>query len=512
MSLQSGVSQSAQAGTRRLALGIGYPAVFADPQRCGTGWVYTGGTWDALNQLAAIREDKARANPLVYEVMETQNGMALDNSSVIAPPAVEVGDRTRHHIAMRLLPFLFVLYIANYLDRTNLAYAALGMSRDLGFSDRVIGLGVGVFFVSYVALQIPGALLVERWSARRMISASMIAWGLLTALTALVRTPGQLYAARFLLGAAEGGFFPGVVVYLSHWFIREDRAKATSNFMCAIPLSFVIGSPFAGWILSHNWLALEGWRWLFFLEGIPAVLLGAAAFFFLTDWPREASWLAPAQRQWIQQKLQQDKPAVRQAITVWQVFRSGTTQLLALLTFLIYFMTYSFVFWFPTMLKRQSGLTDGRVGLLGAAPYLVAFLAMLVNGWHSDKSNERRWHSATPLFLAAVGLLGLLSQPRSIVLSVVLFTVVCSAFAYLPVFWAIPSEILSQPAAATAVGMINAVGSVAGFAGPFLFGYLHTRTNSFSPGLALMMLSALAGGLLILCVPRSAPSATRSPL
>jgi ACS family tartrate transporter-like MFS transporter len=444
--------------------------------------------------------------------METESGMALDSPCVIAPTDVEIGDRARHHIAVRLLPFLFVLYIANYLDRTNLAYAALGMSRDLGFSDRVIGLGVGIFFGSYVALQIPGALLVERWSARRMISASMIAWGLLTVLTALVRTPGQLYAARFLLGAAEGGFFPGIVVYLSHWFIREDRAKATSNFMCAIPLSFVIGSPFAGWILSHNWLALEGWRWLFFLEGIPAVLLGAAAFFFLTDWPREASWLAPVHRQWIQQKLQQDKPAVKQAITVWQVFRSGTTQLLALLTFLIYFMLYSFVFWFPTMLKRESGLSDGRVGLLGAAPYLVTFLAMLVNAWHSDKSNERRWHSATPLFLAAVALLGLLSQPRSLVLSVVLFTVVCSAYAYLPVFWAIPSEILSQPAAATAVGMINAVGSVAGFAGPFLFGYLHTRTNSFSPGLSLMMLSALAGGLLVLCVPRSAPPATRSPL
>ena len=169
MSLQSGVSQSAQAGTRRLALGIGYPAVFADPQHGGTGWVYTCGTWDAFNQLAAIREDNARANPQVYE-METQSGMALDPSCVIAPPAVEVGDRTRHHIAMRLMPFLFVLYIANYLDRTNLAYAALGMSRDLGFSDRVIGLGVGVFFVSYVALQIPGALLVERWSARRMRS------------------------------------------------------------------------------------------------------------------------------------------------------------------------------------------------------------------------------------------------------------------------------------------------------------------------------------------------------
>jgi ACS family tartrate transporter-like MFS transporter len=436
--------------------------------------------------------------------------VAVDPSRASAPPAVEVSERTRHHIAVRLLPFLFILYITNYLDRTNLAYAALGMSRDLGFSDQVFGLGAGIFFISYLALQIPGALLVENRSARRMISATMISWGSLTVLTALVHTPGQLYVARFLLGAAEAGFFPGVIVYLSHWFIREDRAKATSNFMGAIPLSFVLGSPFAGWILSHRWLAVEGWRWLFFLEGIPAILLGAVSFFFLTDWPGEASWLAPTQRQWIEQKLQQEKPAGAQAITVWQVLRSRTTLLLASLTFLSYFVLYSFAFWFPTMLKRQSGLSDLRVGLLGAAPYLATFVAMQVNGWHSDKHRERRWHSAVPLFIAAAGLMGLISRPRSTSLSVVLFTMVCIAYAYLPTFWAIPTELLRQSAAAAAVGLVNAVGSIAGFAGPYVFGYLNTRTGSFSSGLALMMISALAGALLILCIPRSAQAATRS--
>lgn len=433
--------------------------------------------------------------------------MAANPVRAIAPPALPAVDRTRHHIAVRLLPFLFVLYIVNYLDRANLAYAALGMSRDLGFTGRVIGLGVGVFFISYVALQVPGALLVERWSARRMISATMIAWGSLTVLTAWVHTPGQLYLARFLLGAAEAGFFPGVIVYLSHWFILEDRAKATSNFMSAIPLSFVLGSPFAGWILSHNWLTQQGWRWLFLLEGLPAVLLGAFAFFYLTDWPREASWLAPAQRQWIEHKLHRDKTTDSRSVTVWQVFRSRTTLLLASLSFLNYFVLYSFVFWFPTLLKHQSGLSDARVGLLGAVPYFATFVAMQVNGWHSDKTRERRWHSALPLFLAAAGLLGLLGQPRSLPLSVVLFTLVAMASSYLPTFWAIPSEILRPSAAAPAVGMINAVGSIAGFAGPYLFGYLNTRTGSFSSGLALMMVSAIAGGLLILCIPRVGPSA-----
>src|SRR5437870_10015939 len=223
----------------------------------------------------------------------------------ITPSASSSAERARRRIALRLLPFLFVLYITNYLDRTSVAYAAIGMARDLGFNDHVFGMGIGIFFVSYVALQIPGALLVERWSARGMISATMIVWGSLTALTALVHTPAQLYLARFLLGAAEAGFFPGVIVYLSHWFIQEDRAKATSNFMSAIPLSFVIASPIAGLILGRSFFAISGWRWLFFLQGVPAILLGTAAFFFLKDWPSEAGWLTPEQRQWISQRLEE---------------------------------------------------------------------------------------------------------------------------------------------------------------------------------------------------------------
>ncbi len=430
--------------------------------------------------------------------------MSVASSRAIAPSPSEFAIPTRRHIAVRLLPFLFILYITNYLDRTSVAYAAIGMSRDLGFSDRVFGMGAGIFFISYVALQIPGALLVERWSARRMISTTMIAWGSLTALTALVHTPGQLYLARFVLGAAEAGFFPGVIVYLSHWFARADRAKATSNFMAAIPLSFVIGSPIAGWILGHTWFAIEGWRWLFVLEGLPAILLGAVAFFFLTDWPGEAAWLAAEHKEWIEQKLQQEKQITVQAITIGQALKSRAILLLAAVTFLNYFVFYSFAFWFPTMLKRQSGFSDLRVGMLGAIPYLATFALMQVNGWHSDRHRERHWHSAFPMFIAAIGLLGLMTQPRSIALSVVLFSMACMAAAYLPTFWAIPTEILSQSAAAASVGMINALGSIAGFAGPYLFGYLHTRTESFSYGLALMMLSAIGGGLLILFTPRRA--------
>ncbi|HXN18751.1 MAG TPA: MFS transporter [Candidatus Binatus sp.] len=428
--------------------------------------------------------------------------MAVGTSRALA--ASQLGNRTRHHIALRLLPFLFTLYIINYLDRTSVAYAAIGMSRDLGFSDRVFGMGAGIFFISYVSLQIPGALLVELWSARRMISATMIAWGSLTAMTAFVRTPSQLYLARFVLGAAEAGFFPGVIVYLSHWFVREDRAKAMSTFMAAIPLSFVLGSPIAGWILGHSWFAVEGWRWLFVLEGIPAILFGVVTFFYLSDWPREAIWLALEQRQWIDTKLSEESLDSAQAISIRQALGSRTILSLASVTFLNFLAFYGFVFWFPTMLKRQSGFSDVHVGLLGALPYVALFVAMQANGWHSDKNRERRWHTAVPLFIGATGFLGLVAHPRSIFLSLLLFTMACIGAACGPAFWAVPTEILSSSSAAAAVGMINGVGSIAGFAGPYLFGYLATRTGSLSYGLAVMMISALSAGLLMLRTPKSA--------
>jgi MFS family permease len=428
--------------------------------------------------------------------------MAVASSRIFVPAAARLADRTRHLTALRLLPFLFTLYLANYLDRTSVAYAAIGMTRELAFSDRVFGLGAGVFFISYVALQIPGALLVERWSARRMISLTMIAWGSMTALTALVHTPSELYIARFLLGAAEAGFFPGVIVYLSHWFVCKDRAKVTSNFMSAIPLSFVIASPIAGLILGRSWLGIAGWRWLFILEGLPAVLLGIIAFFYLTDLPGQAKWLAPDQRQWIENKLQEERPAGFEAMPIRQALTSSTILLLAVVCFLNYFAYYSFLFWLPTMFKRQSGFSDLNVGLLGALPYAALFVAMLVNGWHSDRHCERRWHCAGPSLIAAVALLGLAAHPQSIPVLLTLFTLATIGNAYLPALWALPTELLCKSAAAASVGMINAVGSVAGFAGPYLFGYMNTKFGSFSYGLTVLALSSLAAGLLVLRIPK----------
>jgi len=410
----------------------------------------------------------------------------------------------RHIIGLRLLPFLFVLYVVNYIDRTNLAYAAVGMTHTLGFSDRVFGFGAGIFFLSYLALQIPGARMVARFGARRVLSGCMIAWGSLTTLTALVHTPMQLYSVRFVLGAAEASFFPGVIVYLSYWFIREDRAKATSNFMSAIPVSSMVSSPLAGWILGRMWLGLDGWRWLFVVEGVPAIVLGTVAYFFLTDRPADAAWLDPEQRDWLLGKLEEESPPRGVKAGLRDALRSPLILLLAAVAFFAYVAQYTFVFWFPLMFKRLSGMSDLHVGMWGALPFIWSFLLMQINGWHSDRTAERRWHSAVPLLVAAAGFLLLTTRPQTMPMLLTFFIMASTATVYLPTSWAIPSELLSPTIVATAVGLINSVGSVSGFAGPYAFGYLHTVTGTFNAGLIFTGLCCVAAAFLLLRVPKSA--------
>jgi ACS family tartrate transporter-like MFS transporter len=426
--------------------------------------------------------------------------MAASPLAVAVLPGLE--DRTRHKIALRLLPFLFILYIVNYVDRTNLGFAALGMAHDLGFSDRVFGMGAGIFFASYMALQVPGALLVERWSARRVISACMITWGLLTVLTGLVQTPWQLYAARLVLGAAEASFVPGVIVYLSHWFQTTDRAKATSNFMAAIPISFVIGSPIAGWIIIHHWLGISGWRWLFVAEGIPAVVLGAITFFYLTDRPVEASWLKPEACAWIDEKLRQDRGRGAKPMAAREALRSLSVLVLAAAYFMNNPPAYIFMFWFPTMLKRMAGVSDLRLGLLGALPFAACFVGMQVNGWHSDRHRERRWHAGVPLLIATCGWIGLAIGPQSLGTAMVLFTMIAIGTASISVFFSMPTEILSQSAAAAAVGIVSTAGNISSFVSPYLFADLNMRTGSFTASFWVVAAVALTGAILTLSVPK----------
>jgi MFS transporter, ACS family, tartrate transporter len=419
---------------------------------------------------------------------------------------IEAGENVRSRIARRLLPFLFLLYVANYLDRTNIAYATLGMKGDLGLSDSVFGTASGIFFIGYLGLQIPGALLVERWSARWLLSLTLITWGALTTLTGFVRTPMELYGARFLLGAAEAGFFPGVIVYLSHWFIYQDRAKAVARFMAAIPIGFIVGGPIAGAILGTHWLNTPGWRWLFLLEGIPAILLGATTFFVLPDRPKDARWLTHDERDWIAARLDEERRAKAHAeqVTIWRALRHPAVLVLTAGLFFTYTGGYAFWFWFPTMLQRLTGWTDvQRIGWVGAIPFVAGLIGMLILGWSSDRMGERRWHFAIPQLTAALAFGVWFVIPHSVVLLIVVFTLVgFGTVAYLPSFWALPSAFLTSSAAAAAVGFINCTASIGGFVGPKIIGNLSQRTGSFTAGFIFMIVCFTIASLLVLLCPR----------
>jgi ACS family tartrate transporter-like MFS transporter len=329
----------------------------------------------------------------------------------------------------------------------------------------------------------------------------MLTWGIATVVVGFVQTAQQFYWARFFLGMAEAGFFPGIIVYLTHWFRAEDRAKAVALFMAAVPVANIIGSPLAGFILGVNWAGLPGWRWIFILEGIPALVFGVITIFYLTDWPEQARWLPADEREWIRAELdreKQHKKAIR-SFTVWEALRSRDVLLLALVYFLAVSGSYGVSLWLPTMIQQLSGLPNLTVTLITACPYVLALVAMVLLGWSSDRTGERRWHTALPLFAGGVALALSVASESHVVAGIVLLALATACvWTYLPSFWALPTTILSEAAAAASIGFINSVGNLGGFAGPYAVGYLQTATGSTHAGMMTLVGSLALAGLLVL--------------
>jgi ACS family tartrate transporter-like MFS transporter len=424
----------------------------------------------------------------------------------------ELEQRTRRKIARRLLPFLFLLFVIAFLDRVNVGYAALEMTRALSFSNSVFGWGSGIFFIGYLAFEIPGCLIVERWSARKWFARIMVSWGITTMVMGFIHTKGQFYAVRVVLGAAEAGFFPGIIVYMTHWFRAEDRAKAGAFFMTAIPVANIIGSPVAGWLLGVHWFGMQGWRWLFIVEGIPAVVFGVVTYFYLTDWPREARWLSGEEREWITAQLERELQA-KKAVRTYSIWESLLQREVIQLTFVYFFAVssiYALTIWLPTYLKQASGMSNLAVTWLAMIPYLFVLLAMLLNGWHSDRTGERRWHTAFPLMLSAAAFLFAILYGSHFWLAFVCLTLAAMANAFLPAFWPMPSAFLGESAAAASIGLINSIGNLGSLVTPWVIGYFRDRTQSFTGGFIYVIASLIIAILLTLSI-RAPRLANRVP-
>lgn len=412
-------------------------------------------------------------------------------------------DKIRRKIAWRILPFVFVLYIIAYLDRANVAYAKMTMMADRGFSEAVFGFGAGIFFAGYLLFEIPGALIVERWSARLWMARILITWGLCAVIVGFVRTASEFYAARFLLGLAEGGFFPGIIVYLTHWFCARDRARALSGFIIAIPVSLSLGAPISALLLRLNWLGIAGWRWVFILEGLPAILFGVITLFYLTDHPREAAWLELEEREWIAAELEAEKHAKRAAgeVSILQAIRNRDVVLLAFALFSANIGTYAFVFWLPTTVLRISGRSAIFSTALSALPFLCAIVSVALVGRSSDLHGERKWHTAVPMGLAA--LFFTLSAVAGTPFPVAMLWLCATGaviFAWAPSFWVLPTLTLGESAAAASFGLINLVGNLGGLVGPSVVGYLLSRNRSHTATTGFLAASFVVGAAMILVV------------
>jgi MFS transporter, ACS family, tartrate transporter len=416
--------------------------------------------------------------------------------------------RLQKRLRWRLLPFLFLLYVVAYLDRINVGFAALQMKDQLGFSDAVYGFGAGIFFVGYFLFQVPSNVVLERVGAKRWIGTLMVLWGIISASMSQVHSAESFYTLRFLLGATEAGFFPGVVYYLRGWFPPALPASVIALFMTAGPISGVIGGPISGALLDWDRRgSLAGWQWMFLMEGVPAILLGIAAWFYLDNGPEEARWLSGDEKKWLRNKrlVAKSQATIKQSADSPAWWASSILWRLVLVDFILNTCTYGVSLWLPSALKHVSGLPNLLIGFASAVPNLLAAAIMVLVGLHSDRTGERRWHIALSAFAGAVALLAV-GYSTGVVFSVLAFGIALAASSSMAgTFWSMASATLTESTAARGIALINAVGNLGSGFGPYWIGYLRDLTHGFRAGLwSVGVLMALAG-LMVLTIRQAGP-------
>lgn len=421
--------------------------------------------------------------------------------------SVEQQNGTYKKIGWRILPFLLLCYLAAYIDRVNIGFAKLQMASDLGFSEVAYGLGAGIFFIGYSIFEVPSNLMLHKVGARRWIARILISWSIVSAGFAFVQTEMHFYALRFLLGVAEAGFAPGALLYLTYWFPAARRSRANSAMFLAIPLAGVIGAPLSGLIMENmggvaQW---EGWRWMFVLEALPALIAGLLTWRFLPDRPADVPWLSPQEKQLVQDDLDEDAGTRTEHMSVRQFLSDKRLWLLTAIYFTVVMGQYAITFWLPTIVKNAGASSPLFNGLLTSLPFLAAMVAMVLFSRSADKMHERRWHLIVPMVMGASALTVASFFPHNLGLSIALLSIAAAGMLTATVmFWSLPPAFLGGVWAAAGIGAINSIGNVAGFVSPYLIGSLVSAAGDLRLGLYAIAAAVLIGAALVLLVPKSA--------